>query len=317
MIVGGVLDGLALLLAPLRLWIRFRMKRLWWEDAWAAVAFVCGVMFLPAEWVYLQEPREGAPTATSMWIYMIVFTFVVWAVRISIILSIVRIIPPRERLRTWGLLTVVVFLLLCVAFLVQKVKYCFSIYKAFVPATPTSKFSCFLPRQITIFEVAADVFADLIAVVLPLQMLRKIKLPSKRRRLLRSLFSSSIAVSFVCAVRAMCQVIDALESFIALIDAFQFAVCLTVCNLLVIVTYFYHVLGYTIDDSDSTTEEDTPVTISDNNTPSSTGLQTAPLTTVELDFSNSMGTGTGTGTGFSVVSSCQQVSILTAERSVC
>lgn len=107
-----------------------------------------------------------------------------------------------------------------------------------------------------------------------------------------------------CTVRAVCEVVPALmrwsdvisnfqvvysEPFFPrvgwtqtrVVDIRQVAVCLITCNLLIIVTYFYRVLGYQDHDStsdtteqDSTVEKHGPIT-------SSSKPQQMSLTTIE------------------------------------
>ncbi|KAF9240003.1 hypothetical protein BU15DRAFT_61635 [Melanogaster broomeanus] len=305
----SVLNCLALLLAIFRVWIRVKIKRMWWEIVWAIVAFSCATQ----------------AAITSAWINTFTFTCVVWlaqsrfyrAVRISLIFSIIRVIPPRARLHICGLFIVAFFLLICVIIIALKAVYCIREYHELDPTVSDSKFRCYVPRDMGIFELVADCLADAIAVSFPLRMLHSVRLQPRQHRLLRLLFSSSIAVSLVCVARAACELVPDLEimlpswtisrysipcSFVLATLTHrrlfsQSATCLTVCNLLVVVTYLDRVFGRGNGESTrrtTTTDEGGPVEDDDYTTPP--GMSQTSLTTVELVLTRRTGMSGATAT---------------------
>ncbi|KAF8443910.1 hypothetical protein L210DRAFT_3533124 [Boletus edulis BED1] len=213
MIASGVLDSLVLLVFIFRLWIRIRMQRVGWEDIWATIAFFCGMLNVTSNWAYLGKLKVGQVSTTAMWIYMISLTCLVWAVRVSIIFSIIRIIPARERLHIHGLMIVTFFLLTCSALVVQRAISCSYAYRVIQSSTSSPYFSCSLRPVLIISELAVGAIADIITVIFPLYVLRRVTLPRKQLRLLRLLFSSSIAVSIMCSVRMAFQIVPSLTSW--------------------------------------------------------------------------------------------------------
>ena len=57
-VASGVLDCLVLFIFTFRIWIRIRMQRVGWEDIWATIAFICGILNAVSDWVYLTKPCE-------------------------------------------------------------------------------------------------------------------------------------------------------------------------------------------------------------------------------------------------------------------
>ncbi|KAI9566150.1 hypothetical protein HD554DRAFT_1229101 [Boletus coccyginus] len=298
-IASSVLAGLVLLVFIFRIWIRIRMQRVGWEDIWATVAFVCGAVNVVSDWVYLIKLGQPLARMTLLWIYVFTFTCLVWAVRISIIFSIVRIIPNRERLHIYGLWIISFFLLACSALLVQKVVFCVNAYNNFhsIPSSPY--FRCAPIRILGISELTVGFVADIVAIVFPLYVLRGVTLPQNHLRLLRLLFCSTIMVSITsCLLFGACRVVPAVAKWSVVVTNLQLAICLIVCNLLVVVTYLYRVLRcpkHRI--ADYMTEEDS--TVENKNLASASSIpHRMTLTTIELLFSTTQSeerTSVGTG----------------------
>ncbi|KAN0082620.1 hypothetical protein V8E55_008415 [Tylopilus felleus] len=279
-IASAVLDSLILPVFVVRIWIRVRMQRMGWEDIWAIVAFVCGMLNVVSDWVCLVEWGAGQKSVVAMWMYMVTFTCLIWAVRISIIFSIIRIIPAKERLYIYGLLIIALFFLTWTALIVQNAIACAYAYHRSTPSSPYLR--CSLLHSLNISEMTVGSIGDIITVIFPLCVLRTLSLPRKHLRLLRLLFISNIVVCIICAFRMACQIRPTLTRWIVFITNLQVAACFLVCNLLVVVTYLYRVLrdqeGST---TDTTTEKDTTV---DNDRRISPSSRMA-LTTIELLFS--------------------------------
>lgn len=62
----AVLQMIGLLLAVFRFWFRYRIQRLWWEDAWAFAAFLFVIIYSMGTWLYVHCEK---PTSTvGFWI---------------------------------------------------------------------------------------------------------------------------------------------------------------------------------------------------------------------------------------------------------
>lgn len=153
----------------------------------------------------------------------------------------------------------------------------------------------------------ADCVAVLILVVLPLRMLWRVKLPRRQRRMILSIFASSVFLAFGALFHTVGQILDIFTVMIAGINVevrrlfrppdplimnllrshYKVALSFFVCNLLVIVTYTYRFwLRDRLGDGDDTTT-DLPSSYDDDFTTRVTRpAQTTslPLTTVDLDI---------------------------------
>lgn len=58
LVASGVIELLAALVTLFRLALRLRIRRLWWEDVWAAVAMVCAIAFAIVILVYFQTRQS-------------------------------------------------------------------------------------------------------------------------------------------------------------------------------------------------------------------------------------------------------------------
>ncbi|KAH7929008.1 hypothetical protein BV22DRAFT_160948 [Leucogyrophana mollusca] len=234
-VVTTVLQGLAILLTCFRLWHRISIRRFGREDTWAAVALLCGAACLISGSVYLSGSHETAIIA--FWVYLFAFPCVVWAVRMSILYSITRLIPSSTSSSRIALGFSAFFVLLWALLVMQKAYKCSNVCWYNSPSI-----TCQLPHSMYIYELATDVVSDMILVALPFRMLWNINLPEKiQRRLILSVFSTSIVVSFASIFRAVCRVME-LHSLVQAASECEVIFCLVVCNLLVAVMYFYRIL---------------------------------------------------------------------------
>jgi len=115
----------------------------------------------------------------------------------------------------------------------------------------------------------SDIISDALLVALPIRLLRNVNLPKNQRTLILSVFSTSVLITFICIVHIV-FVIEPAQSLQTITGQLEIALSLIVCNLLVIVTYFYGVFrnGEDID-------------VGHRN--GSAGTRTIMFTTVDLD----------------------------------
>ncbi|KAH7912883.1 hypothetical protein BJ138DRAFT_715638 [Hygrophoropsis aurantiaca] len=108
LILITVFHALAAISTTFRLWFRYHIQRIWWEDIFAAVALCFDIVCLTGMWTLTAPlsrtgPGDGLDTAVmsrqshvaSYWLLIISYTCVLWCARISIMFSIIRIVPPR------------------------------------------------------------------------------------------------------------------------------------------------------------------------------------------------------------------------------
>ncbi|KAH7915927.1 hypothetical protein BJ138DRAFT_996759, partial [Hygrophoropsis aurantiaca] len=258
-VVNTVLQGIAILLTFWRLWYRLWIRKFGCDDAWAALASMCGLGCVVSGQVYLYESNKAPIFA--FWVYLLAFPCVVWTVRMSILYSITRLIPSPTTSSRISRSFMALFLLLWGLLILQKAYKCGSNHCWYTSPSRT----CQLPHIMYIYELGTDIISDFILVMLPLRMLWNIKFPGKtQRKLILSTFSASIVVSLVSVFRVVCRVME-IHSLIVTATEYEVISCLVVCNLLVAVTYLYRQF-ITGEDSDS-----------------STGSGSANLTTIDLE----------------------------------
>ncbi|KZP25344.1 hypothetical protein FIBSPDRAFT_783324 [Athelia psychrophila] len=244
--------GLAIIFTVFRLVYRFRIRRFWWDDAWASVALIFQFMLVVAFWIRTDVPGVGPLNQSkhnriiAYWILTNGFTCVLWSARLSMLYSIIRITPPMMRLRRVAYCCGILFVAMWAGLLAQKLYICISDLSWQLKPAP----QCHLGQSVAILELVTDFSSDAILIVLPLRLLWGVNLPRHMRKLLFSIFSASCLVTIVSTIHATFLLGPAglLEGLTANVEA---SVSLIVANLAVIVTHVYRLLrnGEDIDHS--------------------------------------------------------------------
>ncbi|KAG9309650.1 hypothetical protein JVU11DRAFT_10314 [Chiua virens] len=275
LITFSIVEGLAMLVTLLRLMFRLKIGRFGWEDMWAALVFVFGTTFIVSQLVSFDSAKYETEFISN-WIATSAFTCAVWAVRMSLLYSVIRITSPLSTLHK--LATIIAFLFfLCWAILIAlKIWWCVDDTKSML-IFGSLRPMCFLPSQITIFEMISHWISVVILVILSFKLLWRVKLPRRQRRMILSLFSSTLIICLFSLFHAVCELLPFKHiRFVAF--ELEVASTLMVCDLLVVVTYIYRVILSSPDgslpcDSKSFSDDDD----------FTTRIPTA-LTTVDLDI---------------------------------
>jgi len=249
------IDSLALISTLLRLCFRWHIRRFWWEDAWAAVAFVSGTVFIVAQYISAATVNNHTAIIAS-WMTSGAASLAVGAVRMSILYSTIRIMSPLSGTRTFARV-VAIFLFLCFSVsVILNACACTGNSSSNLTAHDGSK--CVRAKVISTFQVTTDCISDAILVALPLRLLWRVKLPPRQRRMILTLFSSSAIVSiFSLATHGVFQMLlPKYPDEFAISFNMEIASALIVCNLLVVVTYVYRVICNLQDGSGTSELED-------------------------------------------------------------
>ncbi|KAH7922114.1 hypothetical protein BV22DRAFT_1017927 [Leucogyrophana mollusca] len=292
-VVTSVLQCIAILLTIFRLWYRVSIRRFWWEDAWAAVAMICAIISLASYWVHLKA-RMCQPAIVAYWVYTFAFPCVVWAVRMSVLYSVTRLVHPLKSSRRITRAVTFLFVLLWSGVVFWKAGLCGSNLSWY--DSPTHSCSNLMPHSMAYSEFATDVISDAILIALPFRMLWEVKLPENRqRKMILAIFSSSIIVTLASLFRAVCRLMR-LTSLTVTATDFE-----ALCNLLVVVTYFYRVLRK------SESEEEGRESHSNDESPahSSPVFAVQYLTTIDLDNLDGYESGTQVETRIGVSKASQ------------
>jgi len=97
-----------------------------------------------------------------------------------------------------------------------------------------------LPGLIYVYEISTDCVSDAILIFFPIRLLWGIKLPTNQRRMIMTIFSSSIVLTVVSIFRTVAQLNNILPLAGLAIDI-EVACSIIVCNLLVTVTLIYRI----------------------------------------------------------------------------
>ncbi|KAF8159376.1 hypothetical protein B0H34DRAFT_655506, partial [Crassisporium funariophilum] len=258
--------ALAILSSIYRLYRRRKTRRIWWDDYVAMVAFAFDCFYFPTLWVRNVVP--GVPNHQAVahnialtWITNISYAVIIWSTRVSLSLSIARVIPPHQSMRTASLYLVCLFGCMGVAAVIQVCISCIVIDKTWGNAYP---YQCAATRNVAIFRFSCeyykiscgtyglnplnlgDLTADILLVAIPFVAFWRLRLKPVTWYLLNASFAASIltAILNTCAVSVLFYVsrshspaTRAATGYLA--SVLQTATSLAVCNMLVVVTSLY------------------------------------------------------------------------------
>ncbi|KAG5729443.1 hypothetical protein E4T56_gene6208, partial [Termitomyces sp. T112] len=235
-VLSTVFYSLAIVATVFRLVNRKRRKQFSWDDWWAlaaaffdSVVFICScIRFRIDRQALKNDPlpmklQEGVYEATS-----VAFTCTIWASRISIACSILRVLPSG-RTRSFVYFLTWVFFFNIVVML---------ILKNYVCGRKHVWIDCSLGHAINIFKLCTDIVSNVLLVVIPLFILRHTRLPKAPLYMIRAVFVTTMCMISICTIRVI-YVMRNNVPLNGITTNLEAAVTLLVCNLLVLVTFVY------------------------------------------------------------------------------
>ncbi|OAX31935.1 hypothetical protein K503DRAFT_750335 [Rhizopogon vinicolor AM-OR11-026] len=217
-VVALVVHSIAILTTVFRLVYRGWTHHFWWEDGWAAFALISDVTCLACIWV---------DSSISSWTLVVAFTSVLWAARMSVIFSIIRIakhtVSKVHRQVTY--LTAASFACMWVAILVQKTGACHF-------------HSCRMGKGLALSQLITDVVADVALVAVPLYLWKNVGLSRGKKIMVLSAFSLSILITLITIPHSIFLFRSHTHKTI-IFSHVKAGLSLIICNLLVIVTFVY------------------------------------------------------------------------------
>ncbi|KAF9047526.1 hypothetical protein BJ165DRAFT_1403226 [Panaeolus papilionaceus] len=164
-------------------------KRLWWDDYIIIIPLILGVVYVTQLWVkygttnIAWEVSDRGDFFTGAWFGI---------PRISLLLSLARILPPRRPPWILVYVFVVLFFLIYIASIVISTVTC-PCDSVWWRINYNGCFKTSAGDMIgTMVGVVLDFIADVILVAFPLAMLRKVRIPGEERILVLVLFCSSL-----------------------------------------------------------------------------------------------------------------------------
>ncbi|PIL27671.1 hypothetical protein GSI_10823 [Ganoderma sinense ZZ0214-1] len=244
-ILATVLPALGIALTSLRLYYRHTRRHLGWDDAWAAFCMFCAFFLAAGAWTRSDTPQVGpfhhGPRVRILGYYMlnVAFTCVLWSARLSILFSIIRLIPYLMRLRVYATMAAVLFGCMWVALIILKITVC----ETHPEWKQTQGVQCVLGPAVAGVELATDFIADVILVALPIRLLWNIKLSPSRRALLTGIFSASMFTTIVSIVHGV-FVFSSNRNAEGIWAHVLASTAMIVANLAVLVIWFMHLVGH-------------------------------------------------------------------------
>ncbi|OAX33553.1 hypothetical protein K503DRAFT_869481 [Rhizopogon vinicolor AM-OR11-026] len=237
LIVAGVIPHcIGILCTIFRLFYRVWTHRFWWEDAWAAFALITDVVCLACMWI---------DSSITSWTLIVTFTSVLWAARMSVIFSIIRVTKDSGSKvhRQITNLIAVSFACMWAAILAQKMSVC-------------AYHACQMGQAVALSQLITDVVADVSLVAVPLHLWKNVGLSRGRKILILSTISSSLLITVVTIAHSSTLFRRTHSSNTLIFAHIKAALSLVICNLLVIVTFAYRVCARETFDLDKSFKSD-------------------------------------------------------------
>ncbi|EDQ99751.1 uncharacterized protein LACBIDRAFT_315312 [Laccaria bicolor S238N-H82] len=236
-VTNFVLTLIGVLATCFRLWRRKTTTHIWWDDIWAALATILGIIFMTSFEIFFQN-QTSHTLATKTTIYYLVaqsYLAVNGAARISILFIVIRISIGRVRyILKW---VAAIFLLTWFILTAQLLWTCEGKNADWGP----SHLICAVPLRVAIVQLTTDVLSDFILIVTPLRHVWKIKLSRSQKIRIITIFSSTIAMTIASVNHAYWLIVDGGGLSEALAAVIQNSVSLLVCNFSVIIAFIFQI----------------------------------------------------------------------------
>ncbi|KAF9556247.1 hypothetical protein CPC08DRAFT_103523 [Agrocybe pediades] len=237
-------QALAISSTFLRLFHRWRIGKMWWDDWLAIFPLTMECLFTAFMWFAQPGIPHHAKIYLSPWAYRVQALSILC--RMSLALSVARIFPPNHGSRRFALALAALSLF---AYLCSLFVWTFACQQSFRRPWYNTPFSECLNSKLFMMTTtfAMGIGCDLILAVMPLVMLRRVRLRRMHRRLVLALLSSSLLTMLgMCTMLAAWfwreMLGEAYLQVFHLLGHAQTALSLLVCNLLVVAMFLYRIM---------------------------------------------------------------------------
>ncbi|KAI0818889.1 hypothetical protein BC629DRAFT_684115 [Irpex lacteus] len=234
-IVNCVLCGFGLLVTAIRLGIRYRRRKLWWDDFWIVAAAVCTIVLMVANFYHTADP-DSLPRSTKIAVYWLCIHFyyaVTWTSRLSILCTVIRI-TSTPRMRRFLHVCVYLFIISWIVLFAQVFWIC--IPEQTWKSQPTPQ--CFLGDDAAIAQSITFIGTDAILVYAPVQLIWNARLPPGAKLRLITIFAATLVTTGASLyyIYAMLRINGITEEFAATVHD---GISLLVANLSVITSFVF------------------------------------------------------------------------------
>lgn len=223
-----------------RLHCQWRKRRLWLDDYFVTVGLIGDIFCIAG---ILLRTLGYSPRAFTLAIFFVYF--VTWTTRIGIGLSITRNCAPiveistgKERKKSsWPFHAMnLSFGVMC---MITTIPGMVSVWWCTATPKPVPG-QCRLQKISIVTGVVTNIVSDVLLIIVPLYVLRRVKLTGKQRRMIHAIFAASAICSAPSLAIAAGQHIP---NCLPLVFQLKAPITLMVSNLLVVVTYVYARFG--------------------------------------------------------------------------
>ncbi|KAF8806892.1 hypothetical protein BYT27DRAFT_7256900 [Phlegmacium glaucopus] len=229
---------LAIASTVFRLVHRKRNQGLWWDDGLALTSLALALIFFATTWLNLiVKPTLHVVTG---WLFTLSFPTLIWTTRISLALSIARILPRQYPTFTLVLYLVFFFGAICLALFIVLTVAC-----GLDTSWPHHPPYLYLPtRPIAVFILCGDLVGDTLLITVPLRLFWNAKLQPTELLLVKIGFAASVFTSIcsiTCAAFLLAPIGSGLSSVIVSTGLTYLLACISLmaCNALVVITFLY------------------------------------------------------------------------------
>lgn len=222
-LTSSICSSVAIASTIYRLYVR--RSKFWVDDGCA----FCSMLALCVQIIATFTPLSLSTGVARYYLMITAFYIIVWTSRFSILFSVIRIDPSKFRKRAL-LSGAFMFFVVC-AFLIAQ------LYWTCEPQHAWKKWrvpQCTLSKQVAITQLVFDTVADLVVLIVPLQLLVVLQDKWLRSRLMM-IFSTCMITTVVSLVHAI-AILTLKGPAIVIVALVESSISLIVCNLPVIAT---------------------------------------------------------------------------------
>ncbi|KIK61428.1 hypothetical protein GYMLUDRAFT_260924 [Collybiopsis luxurians FD-317 M1] len=236
---------IALVTMLARITIRSRNRRLWWDDGCAFLAtLIAGLMYvgesLADNTAVPATPKARRLKIIQFWIILVSYSFSIWLAKITLMLSIVRLIPTFFTLRRVSELASIGLFVMGMSISTTKIYICASDISWYNSPNPLCR--ALSNTTLVTVELITYVAADVILLVIPLRLLYYVSLSRDKKRMLIFMFSVNLITSAIMVFHAVLLIAKA-WSLLAMTIEVEIGTALAAANLAVIAPHCYRMVN--------------------------------------------------------------------------
>ncbi|KAF5392775.1 hypothetical protein D9757_001010 [Collybiopsis confluens] len=238
-----VLLVVALSTTVTRICARYRNRRLWWDDGWALLALgFAATMDVSSLLGSDEKPANNNRRTRIMhsWITLVTYTVGIWCARITLLMSILRLIPTFFTLRRITEFASIAFLLMCLSVFIPTIYFCVSdLFWGTHDVPSWGSYASGDPALALLSNKSGQPQAKVC--IFALFLTSDCDERPECLRMLVIMFSATLITSIISILHAVFLVSSAWNLAAVAVEA-QMSTALTVANLAILTPYLYRLI---------------------------------------------------------------------------